>query len=71
MTERIIGFLPSIFILACIAGLTFIYIKLLAKRWQENLKSIEWYKENQWKVEGSFRNTHSQHICTNPRRTGI
>lgn len=35
----------------CITGLTLVYIKLLSKHWQENLKSIEWYKKNQWKVE--------------------
>ncbi len=50
MTERIAVFLPSILILTCIAAATFIYLRLVARRWRENLKSVEWCKENKWKV---------------------
>ncbi|MBI2670313.1 MAG: CPBP family intramembrane metalloprotease [Candidatus Yanofskybacteria bacterium] len=51
MTERITGFLPSILILTCIAGLTSLYLKLVTKHLLKNLKKIEWYEKNQLKFE--------------------
>lgn len=48
--ERIYAFLPSILIIACIAGATFLYLKLVIKRFGDNFKSVEWHRENKRKV---------------------
>ena len=48
--ERIYAFLPPILIIACIAGATLLYLKLVIKRFGDNFKSVEWQKENQRKV---------------------
>ena len=48
--ERIYAFLPSVLVIACIAGATRLYLKYVIKRFGDNFKSVEWYKNNQWKV---------------------
>ena len=48
--ERIYAFLPSVLVIACIAGATFLYSKWVVKRFGDNFKSVEWHKKNQWKV---------------------
>lgn len=48
--ERIYAFLPSVLIIACIAGATLLYMKWVIKRFGDNFKSVEWNKKNQWKV---------------------
>ncbi len=48
--ERIHAFLPSILGIACIAGVTFLYLKWVIKRFGDNLKSVEWHKKNERKV---------------------
>lgn len=48
--ERIYAFLPSILILAVIAGATSLYLKWITKRFGDNLKSVEWLTNNQWKA---------------------
>ena len=48
--ERIYAFLPSILIIACIAGATLLYMKWVIKHFGDNFKSVEWHKQNQWKV---------------------
>lgn len=50
MAERLALFLPSIIILTCIALVTFIYLKLVVRRFGENLKSVVWCEKNQRKV---------------------
>ncbi len=50
MTERFFQFLPSIAILTSIAIATLIYLRLVLKRFKERIKSIEWCKENHWKI---------------------
>lgn len=44
--ERIYTFLPSVLIIACIAGVVPLYLRLIAKRFGDNLKSVEWLKKN-------------------------
>lgn len=48
--ERIYAFLPSVLLLACIAGATLLYLKLAIKRFGDNLKSVEWCRKNRWKI---------------------
>jgi len=48
--ERIYAFLPSVLLIACIAGATLLYIKLVIKHFGNNFKSVEWHKKNTWKV---------------------
>jgi membrane protease YdiL (CAAX protease family) len=48
--ERIYAFLPSILIIAAIAGATLLYLKWVIKSFGDNFKSVEWHKKNQWKV---------------------
>lgn len=48
--ERIYLFLPSILILACIAGATHLYLKLVIKRFGDKLKSVEWHEKNKRKL---------------------
>ena len=48
--ERIYAFLPSVLIIAVIGGATFLYLKWVVKRFGDNFKSVEWHKQNQWKV---------------------
>lgn len=48
--ERIYAFLPSVLIIAAIAGATLLYLKWVIKRFGDNFKSVEWLKKNQWKV---------------------
>ncbi len=49
--ERIYALLPSVLVLACIAGATLLYLKWIIKRFGEsNFKSVEWYEKNKWKV---------------------
>lgn len=48
--ERIYTFLPSILVIACIAGATRLYVKWVLKRFGDNFKSVEWHKKNEWKV---------------------
>ncbi|MEK7452739.1 MAG: CPBP family intramembrane glutamic endopeptidase [Patescibacteria group bacterium] len=48
--ERIYAFLPSVLVIACIAGATLLYMKWVIKRFGDNFKSVEWHKKNQWKV---------------------
>lgn len=48
--ERIYAFLPSVLIIACIAGTAFLYLKWVVKRFGDNLKSVEWHRKNQGKV---------------------
>lgn len=48
--ERIYEFLPSILILAGIAGVTLLYLKLIIKRFGDKFKSVEWHEKNEWKV---------------------
>ncbi|MDP3770051.1 MAG: CPBP family intramembrane metalloprotease [bacterium] len=48
--EKIYAFLPSIVILACIAGVTFVYVKLVIRRFGDDFKSIEWREKNKWKL---------------------
>ena len=50
MTERFFQFLPSIVVLTSIAIVTFVYLRLISKRFKERMKSIEWCKENQGKI---------------------
>lgn len=47
---RIYAFLPSVLVIACIAGATFLYLKWVIKRFGDNFKSVEWHKKNRWKV---------------------
>lgn len=48
--ERIYEFLPSILIIAIVAGATFLYLQLVIKRFGDNFNSVEWHKNNQLKV---------------------
>lgn len=48
--EKIYAFLPSVLIIACIAGAMLLYLKWIIKRFGDNFKSVEWHKKNQWKV---------------------
>lgn len=48
--ERIYAFLPSVLVIACVAGATLLYKKWVIKRFGDNFKSVEWHKKNQWKV---------------------
>jgi len=48
--ERIYTFLPSVLVIACIAGTTLLYMKWVIKRFGDNFKSTEWHKKNQWRV---------------------
>lgn len=48
--ERIYAFLPSVLVIACIAGATLLYMKWAIKRFGDNFKSVEWHKKNKWKV---------------------
>lgn len=48
--NRICTFIPSVLVIACIAGATFLYVKWVIKRFGDNFKSVEWHKKNQWKV---------------------
>lgn len=48
--ERIYVFLPSILIIACIAGVTLLYLKLIVKRFGDSFKSVEWHEKNKQKV---------------------
>ncbi len=48
--ERIYVFLPSIVIIACIAGATRLYLKLKIKSFGDNFKSVKWHEKNKWKV---------------------
>lgn len=48
--ERIYVFLPSVLILACIAGATLFYLKWITKYFGNNFKSVEWHEKNKWKV---------------------
>ncbi len=48
--NRIYALLPSVIILACIAGGTFVYIRLALRHFGNNLRSVEWLKKNQWKT---------------------
>ncbi len=48
--ERIYAFLPSVLVMACIAGVTFLYVKWVIKRFGDNFKSVEWHEKNQRKV---------------------
>jgi len=48
--ERIFTFLPSILVIACIAGVTLLYLKWIVKRFGDNFKSVEWQEKNKWKV---------------------
>ena len=48
--ERIYTFLPSVLVIACIAGATFFYLKWITKYFGNNFKSIEWHEKNKWKV---------------------
>lgn len=48
--ERIYAFLPSVLILACIAGITLLYLKWVTKRFGDSFKSVEWHEKNKWKV---------------------
>ncbi|MFH0892178.1 MAG: CPBP family intramembrane glutamic endopeptidase [Candidatus Falkowbacteria bacterium] len=51
--ERIYEFMPSVFILAGIAGVTLLYLKLIIKRFGKNFKSVEWHERNKRKVAWS------------------
>lgn len=49
--ERIYALLPSILVLACIAGATLLYLKWVIKHFGENnIKSVEWNKKNEWRI---------------------
>jgi len=48
--ERMYVFLPSVLIIACIAGVAFLCAKLFIKRFGDNFKSVEWHEKNQWRV---------------------
>jgi membrane protease YdiL (CAAX protease family) len=48
--ERTYELLPSVLILACIAGVTLLYLELIIKRFGDNYKSVEWHEKNKWKV---------------------
>ena len=48
--ERIYAFLPSVLVIACIAGVTLLYMKWIIKRFGDNFKSVEWHKKNKWRV---------------------
>jgi len=48
--ERIYVFLPSVLVIAVIAGATLLYLKWVIKRFGDDFKSVEWHKKNQWKV---------------------
>ncbi len=48
--ERIYAFLPSVLILAVIAGGTYLYLKWVIKRFGDNLKSVEWCQNNRLKI---------------------
>lgn len=48
--ERVLMFLPSVVVIACIAGVTLIYIKLVIRRFGDDFKSVEWHEQNRRKV---------------------
>lgn len=48
--EKFYAFLPSLLIIACIAGAAFLCVKLATRRFGTNLKSVEWNKKNRFKV---------------------
>jgi len=48
--ERIYEIFPSVLILACIADATFLYLKLIIRRFGDNFKSVGWHEKNKWKV---------------------
>jgi membrane protease YdiL (CAAX protease family) len=48
--ERVLVFLPSVLVIAGIAAAIFIYLKWIIKRFGDDFKSVEWHKQNQWKV---------------------
>lgn len=48
--ERIFMFLPSILVIAGIAGISFFYVKWIIKRYGDDYNSVEWHQQNKWKV---------------------
>lgn len=48
--DRIYTFLPSVLILAGVAGAIIIYLKLIGKRLGDNFTSDGWRKNNEWKI---------------------
>lgn len=48
--ERILLFLPSILIIGGIAIVTFLYLKLMIRKFGDNLKSIDWVEQNKLRV---------------------
>ena len=48
--ERIYSFLPSVLIIAVIAGVAHFYVKWAIKRFGDNFKSVEWHRNNHSKV---------------------
>ncbi len=52
--EKIDPFLPSISIISFITAFMLIYLKLIFKHFGDNFKSVEWQKNNKWKVAWLF-----------------
>lgn len=50
--ERIYAFLPSILAIASTAAITVLWLRYVSKYFGEQLKSIEWVKNNEWKIRG-------------------
>ena len=50
MTHRILHFLPSILILFGIYLATYAYLIVIANKFSDRLRSIEWCQRNRWKV---------------------
>jgi membrane protease YdiL (CAAX protease family) len=48
--ERIFLFFPSVFTLVCIAIITRVYLRLIFKHYEENLKGVEWQQKNKRRV---------------------
>lgn len=48
--ERILLFLPSILIISGIAFVTFLYLKLMIRRFGDKLKSVDWIEKNKLKI---------------------
>lgn len=50
MQDRILMFLPSVIVITIIAGITFLYLRWIVKRYKDNFKNVEWVIENKWKL---------------------
>lgn len=55
MLERIKEFLPQLLPILGIAAATFIYLRIMRRRYRERMKSIKWIAENKWKLEFLLR----------------